>query len=171
VAWNVRKLLDRDDQHERHTAIIANELARYNIDIAALSETRISGSSQFEEVSAGYTFFCHGQPAGEMRHGAVAVGFDIRTKLTTSVCKSQCAISPRLMRFQLNLEEGHITTLFSCYAPTLAATEEDKEQFYDQLSSATNTVSFKHQLFILGDFNARVGKDFKVWNKISLAIM
>jgi len=61
--------------------------------------------------------------------------------------------------------------LFSCYAPTLAATEEDKEQFYDQLSSATNTVSFKHQLFILGDFNARVGKDFKVWNKISLAIM
>ena len=55
---------------------------------------------------------------------------------------------------------------FSCYAPTLAATQEEKEQFYDQLSSATNTVPFIHQLFILGDFNARVGKVFKVWNKI-----
>jgi len=70
------------------------------------------------------------------------------------------------MRFQLNLEGGHVTTLFSCYAPTLAATQEEKQQFYDQLSSATNTVPFIHQLFILGDFNARVGKVFKVWNKI-----
>ena len=107
---------------------------------------------------------CHGQPTGEMRHGGV--GFTIRTKLTTSVCESSCAISPRLMRFQLNLEGGHVTTLFSCYAPTLAATQEEKQQFYDQLSSATNTVPFIHQLFILGDFNARVGKVFKVWNKI-----
>ena len=52
------------------------------------------------------------------------------------------------------------------HAPTLAATQEEKEQFYDQLSHATNAVPFKNQLFILGDFNARVGKDFKVWNKI-----
>jgi len=65
AAWNVRTLLDRDDRPERRTAIIAHELARYNIDIAAFSETRISGSSQFEEASAGYIFFCQGQPAGE----------------------------------------------------------------------------------------------------------
>jgi len=38
----MRTLLDRDDRHERRTAIIAHELARYNIDIAAPSETRIS---------------------------------------------------------------------------------------------------------------------------------
>ena len=99
-----------------------------------------------------------------MRHGGV--GFAIRTKLMTSVCESPCTISSRLMRFQLNLEGGRVVTLFSCYAPTLAATEEEKEQFYDQLSSATNTVSFKHQLFMIGDLNGRVGKDFKVWNKI-----
>ena len=52
----MRTLLDRDDRPERRTAIIAHELARYNIDIAAFSETRISGSSQFEEASAGYIF-------------------------------------------------------------------------------------------------------------------
>jgi len=155
-------LLDTDDQHERCTAIITHELARYNIDIAALSETCIS--SQFAEVSAGYTFFCHGQPAGETRHGGV--GFAIRTKLMTSVCESPCAISPHLMRFQLKLEGGHVATLFSCYEPTLTATQEEKEQFYDQLSSATNTVPIKHQLFMIGDLNGRVGKDFKVWNKI-----
>ena len=88
AAWNVHTLLDRDDRHKCHTAIIAHKLARYNIDIAALSETCISGSSQFEEV----TFFCHGQPTGEMQHGEV--GFAIVTKLMTSVCESPCAISP-----------------------------------------------------------------------------
>ena len=40
--WNVRKLIDRSkaDRPERRTALVARELVRYNIDIAALSETR-----------------------------------------------------------------------------------------------------------------------------------
>jgi len=67
------------------------------------------------------------------------------------------------MKLQLNLEGGRVATLFSCCAPTLATAQEEKEQFYNQLSHATNAVPFKHQL---GDFNARVDKDFKVWNKI-----
>ena len=94
--------------------------ARYNIDIAALSETRISSSTQFEEVSAGYIFFCQGQPAGDMRHEGV--GFAIRTKLLRYVRESPCGISSRLMTLQINLEGGHIVTIFSCYASTLAAT-------------------------------------------------
>jgi len=67
AARNVLTLLDRADRHERRSAIIARELARYRIDIAALSETRLSGSLQFEEVGAGYTFFWQGYPEGEMR--------------------------------------------------------------------------------------------------------
>lgn len=58
AAWNVRTLLDNQDRHERRSAIVARQLERFNIDVAALSETRISGSTQFEEVGAGYTFFC-----------------------------------------------------------------------------------------------------------------
>lgn len=44
-SWNVRTLLDRDttDRPQRRTALIASELARYKIDIAALSETRMAG--------------------------------------------------------------------------------------------------------------------------------
>ena len=43
-AWNVCTLLDRDNiaRPERRTALIAKELARYRIDIAALSETRLA---------------------------------------------------------------------------------------------------------------------------------
>ena len=39
-AWNVRTLMDADSRPERMTAIVGHELARYNIAVAALSETR-----------------------------------------------------------------------------------------------------------------------------------
>ena len=41
---NVRTLIDRDaaNRPERRTAVVAMELAKYNIDIAALRETRFS---------------------------------------------------------------------------------------------------------------------------------
>ena len=38
-SWNVRALQDTGLGARRRTALIAFELARYNIDIAALSET------------------------------------------------------------------------------------------------------------------------------------
>ena len=117
AAWNVQTLLDRGDRHEHRTAIIARELVRYSIDIAALSETRISGSTQFEEVGAGYTFFCIGYPEGKMRQGGV--GFAIRSTLLKSVQEMPCGIYPWLMKMQVNLEGGHTATLLSCYAPTL----------------------------------------------------
>ena len=41
ASWNVRILHDTGLGARRHTALIACELARYNIDIAALSETRL----------------------------------------------------------------------------------------------------------------------------------
>jgi hypothetical protein len=54
--WNVRTLLDRDrtKRPERQTALVAKELSRYDIDIAALCETRLSESNSI--VDSGYTF-------------------------------------------------------------------------------------------------------------------
>nr|VZI07637.1 unnamed protein product [Spirometra erinaceieuropaei] len=51
AAWNVRSLLDNpsSNQPERRTALVARKLARYKVDIAALSETRFSEQGQLEE--------------------------------------------------------------------------------------------------------------------------
>ena len=54
---------------ERRTALVAKELARYCIDIAALSETRLSGEDQLAEIGAGYPFFWKGKPEGAKREG------------------------------------------------------------------------------------------------------
>nr|VZI30023.1 unnamed protein product [Spirometra erinaceieuropaei] len=80
AAWNVRSLLDnpRSNRPERRTALVARELARYKVDIAALSETSFSEQGQLEEVGAGYTYWS-GRPKAEPRHAGVA--FAIRNDI------------------------------------------------------------------------------------------
>ena len=60
ASWNVRTLLDSKRSACRPTAIVAQELSRYKIDIAALSETRVLGESVITEVGGGYTSFLKG---------------------------------------------------------------------------------------------------------------
>ncbi|VDM02543.1 unnamed protein product [Schistocephalus solidus] len=48
---------DRSNRPERRTALVARELARYKVEIAALSETRFSEQGQLEEVGAGSPSF------------------------------------------------------------------------------------------------------------------
>ncbi|VDL93869.1 unnamed protein product [Schistocephalus solidus] len=57
---------------ERRTVLVTRELARYKVDIAALSETRFSEQGQLEEVGAGDTFWS-GRPKAERRDAGVAV--------------------------------------------------------------------------------------------------
>ena len=66
---NVRTLLDRDESRnaERRKAIVARELARYNVDNAALSEARLSEENQDSEEGAGYTFSWKGKAEGDER--------------------------------------------------------------------------------------------------------
>ena len=93
----------------RRTALIACELARYNIDIAALSETRIPDEGSLVEMGTGYTFFWSGLPTGARRiHG---VGFAVRTALLQSTQESPIAIDERLMTLRLPLAKDALLTL------------------------------------------------------------
>ncbi len=69
-AWNV------NDRPERRTALVARMLDRYQVDIAALSETRFAGETQLEEVGGGYTFYCFGKPEQDTPRSS-GVGFAI----------------------------------------------------------------------------------------------
>ena len=84
ATWNVRALLDRDESSnaERRTAIVTRQLARYNVDIAALSETHQSEVDQLSERGAGHTFFGKSKAEGEKREGeGGGLGFAIRTAI------------------------------------------------------------------------------------------
>ena len=80
VTWNVRTMLDNDTLPERRTALIAKELSRYNIDIAALQETRIEGQGQVQEST--HTFYWIGKTNERRDAGmAFAISNEIAKKL------------------------------------------------------------------------------------------
>nr|VZI36615.1 unnamed protein product [Spirometra erinaceieuropaei] len=108
AAWNVRSLLDnpRSNRPERRTAPVARELARYKVDIAALSETRFSEQGQLEEVGAGYTFFWSGRPKAERRDAGVA--FAIRNDIVGRLPCLPQGINDRLMSLRLPLREHRL---------------------------------------------------------------
>ena len=56
TSWNMRTLQDTGLGARRRTALIACELARYNIDIALLCETRLPDEGSLVEIGTGYTF-------------------------------------------------------------------------------------------------------------------
>ena len=116
----------------RRTALIAKELARYMIDIAALSETRLADEGQRQE-STGYTFFWIGKGENEKREAGV--GFAIKTKLLSKLDEPPKGINERLMTVRLPLLKKRFVTIISAYAPTMTNTEDKIEKFYADLES------------------------------------
>jgi len=48
-------------------------------------------------------------------------------------------------------------TVISAYAPTLLASDEDKDEFYQKLSDLLSSIPAGHDIALLGDFNTRIG--------------
>ena len=164
AAWNVRTLVESKRTPIRPTAIVARELDRYGIDIAALGETRILGENVIEECGGGYTFFLKGKPLGDKHHHGV--GFAMRTRLVKHLNgKFPLGINERLMTMSFPLDGSNLS-IISAYAPTLPQSDEIKDSFYDSLSDAIGEVPSSHKLLVMGDFNARVGSDHTSWESI-----
>ena len=164
--WNVRTLLDRagTDRPERRTALVARELARYRVQIAALSETRFADEGQLTEVQAGYTFFWSGRKEDERREAGV--GFAIKSSLVSKLAAPPKGINDRLMTVRLPLPRKRFATLISAYAPTMTNPDEIKEKFYEDLRATISAVPRADKLIALGDFNARVGSDHESWEGV-----
>ena len=147
----------QDISDARKTAVINNELKRLHVDIAALQETRLADSGTLKEKD--YTFFWQGKSSEEHRqHG---VGFAVKNSLLNKVEPGSNG-SERILTLRLNATEGPVT-LISAYAPTLSASPEIKDEFYERLSSTLSSIPSTEQVVLLGDFNARVGSDSDSW--------
>ena len=163
ASWNVRTMcpgLTPNPQQiddARKTAVIDRELSRLNVDIAALQETRLADNGTIRE--ANYTFYWQGKPTDQPRqHG---VGFAVRNTLVSST-EPPTTGTDRLLSLRLSTSSGPVN-IFSVYAPTLHSTDEDKDQFYQALDEAISRISSTESLYLLGDFNARVGADQEAW--------
>ena len=164
ASWNVRTLQDTGLGARRRTALIACVLARYNIDIAALSETRHPDEGSLVVMGTGYTFFWSGQPKDA--HRIHCVGFAVRTALLQSTQESPIAIDERLMTLRLPLAKNRFATFVSVYSPTLDSSDDVKDRIYDTLYSTLRRILHDDKIILLGDFNARVGRYHDIWHGV-----
>ncbi|XP_044757806.1 uncharacterized protein LOC123315962 [Coccinella septempunctata] len=72
-------------------------------------------------------------------------------------------ISERLMTLKYQLQDKSFLHVISAYAPTLSAEQQTKEAFYEQLENLLTHIPKSHRVILLGDFNARVGRNAEIW--------
>jgi endonuclease/exonuclease/phosphatase family metal-dependent hydrolase len=146
ATWNIRTMLQVGKMME-----IAEELLRYEIDITAIQEVRWKGSGEINKQH--YTVYY----SGAEKQGAHGVGFII-TKKMKNCCMGFEPINERICKLRLRGKFYNLT-LISAYAPTEEAQDEVKEQFYEELNIVLEQVSKHDAVIVMGDFNAKVGKE------------
>ena len=80
------------DRPQRRTALVGRELGRYDIQIAALSETRFADVGEIKEVGAGYTFFWSGRKSEERREAKQELALPSKQNLLVSCQDCQKAL-------------------------------------------------------------------------------
>ena len=121
------------NRHERRSGLIAHELARLNINTAALSEIHFSEERCLREHGAGYTLYWSGKSREERRLSGV--GFLIRDSIATKLTNLPINHFGRITSMRLSLSVQQHATLFSVYAPTLLTDLTAIDTFYTDLRS------------------------------------
>ena len=86
---------DDNDRTQRRSALVARELSRLDIDIAALSEVRFAEEGSLLEHGAGYTFFCSGR--GKEEDCRSGVGFMMKNNIAKKLHALPTGHSDRIM--------------------------------------------------------------------------
>ena len=110
ATWNVRTLRDNKSNVnlEHQSAVIARELKWCNIDIAALSETHLSGQQSFEESAV--TLFSSGVFVSEPQQASV--GFAIKSSTVHKLEFLLQDINSHLMLLRLNFLMGDLISAY-----------------------------------------------------------
>ena len=110
---------------------MARELARLDIDFAALSEVRFADQGSLGEDGAGYALFWSGKKKNERRLSGV--GFMIKTSIARKLQNLPVGHSDRIMSLKLPIQDNKFATVLSVYAPALQAETGVNEAFYRDL--------------------------------------
>lgn len=67
------------------------------------------------------------------------------------------------MTVRVKLDSNEMASVVSAYAPTLNSQDDVKEAFYARLENILSAIPKEDKIILLGDFNARVGRDYATW--------
>ena len=129
--------------------VVKQEMARVNIDILGISKLKWTGMGEFNSDDH-YIYYCR---QDSLRRNGVAIMVNKRVRNAVLGCslKNDRMISVRFQGKPFN------TTVIKVYALTSNAEEAEVEWVYEDLQDLLGLTPKKDVLFIIGDWNAKVG--------------
>ena len=124
-------------------------MARLNVDILGISKLKWTGMGEFNSDDH-YTYYCRQE---SLRRNGVAIMVNKRVRNAVLRCnlKNNRIISVHFQGKPFNI------TVIQVYAPTSKAEEAEVEWFFEDLQDFLELTPKKDVLFIIGDWNAKVG--------------
>ncbi|XP_063615788.1 craniofacial development protein 2-like [Penaeus indicus] len=89
------------------------------------------------------------------------VRFAVKNSLLSTV-EPPSSGTARILSLRLSTFSGPVNIL-SIYVPTLCSSAEIKDQFYEEVDTIIRDIPATEQLYLLGNFNARVNSDRDSW--------
>ena len=129
--------------------VVKQEMARVNVDILGISELKWTGMGEFN--SDDHYIYYGGQESLRRSGVAILVNRNIPNAVLGCNLKNDRMISVCFQGKPFNI------TVIQAYAPTSNAEEAEVERFYEYLQDLLELTPKKDVLFIMGDWNAKVG--------------
>ena len=142
-AWNVRSM------NQGKLEVDKQETARVNVDILGISELKQIGVGGFN--SDDHYIYYYGQKSFRRNGVAIMVNKRVRNAVLGCNLKNERMISVRFQGKPFNITEIQV------YAPTSNVEEAEVEWFCEDLQDLLELTPKKDVLFIIGDWNAKVG--------------
>ena len=141
--WNVRTLNQLGKIEN-----LVKEAKSLNTDVLGIAESRYTGEGTVR--LDGYSFIYSG--GSEHQHG---VGFLVKSAMEKSIL-GYWPLSNRNIMLKLKAKPFNIA-IIQTYAPTSSHTDEEIEEHYEEIDKMLKEVKSTDVLFIIGDFNAKIG--------------
>ena len=129
--------------------VVIQEMTRVNIDILGISELRWTGMAEFNS-DAHYIYYCRQE---SLRRNGVAIMVNKRVQNSVLGCNLK---NDRMISVHFQGKSFSIMVI-QAYAPSSNAEEAEVERFYEDLQDLLELTPKKDVLFIIGDWNAKVG--------------
>ena len=129
--------------------VVKQEIARVNVNILGISKLKWTGMGEFNSDDH-YIYYCRQESL--RRNGvAIMVNQRVQNAVLGYNLKNDRTISVRFQGKPFNI------TVIQVYAPTSNAEEAEVEWFYEDLQYRLELTPPKDVLFIIGDWNTKVG--------------
>ena len=129
--------------------MVKQEIARVNINILGIRKLKWTGMGEFNSDDH-YLYYC-GQESLRRNGVPIMVNRRVRNAVLGCYHKNDRMISVHFQGKPFNI------TVIQVYAPTSNAEEAEVEWFYEDLQDLFELTPKRDVLFIIGDWNAKVG--------------